>query len=110
MSRLDKPQEQIAYLKFWLGVMVVTDISLVGWLVSNAGDAAAHRIPGALAALVVITASGLGSARVLATRSKLLGTAFVADGGSRPPMSKLNLPIIKELKASRLLLHAGDLP
>ena len=35
MSKLDKAKEQIAYLKFWLGVMVVTDISLVGWLVSN---------------------------------------------------------------------------
>jgi hypothetical protein len=38
--------------------MVVTDISLVGWLVSNAGDAGAHRILGALVAVVVITASG----------------------------------------------------
>lgn len=58
MSRLDKAKEQLAYLKFWLGVMVVTDISLVGWLVSNAGEAAAHRILGALVAVVVITASG----------------------------------------------------
>jgi len=30
MSKVDKAKEQIAYLKFWLGVMVVTDISLVG--------------------------------------------------------------------------------
>jgi len=58
VSRLDKAKEQLAYLKFWLGVMVVTDISLVGWLVSNAGEAAAHRILGALVAVVVITASG----------------------------------------------------
>ena len=58
MSRLDKAKEQLAYLKFWLGVMVVTDISLVGWLVSNAGEAAAHRILGALVAVIVITASG----------------------------------------------------
>ena len=36
MSELDVAKEQIAYLKFWLGVMVVTDISVVGWLISNA--------------------------------------------------------------------------
>ena len=59
MSRLDKAKEQLAYLKFWLGVMVVTDISLVGWLVSNAAEAAAHRILGALVAVVVITVSGV---------------------------------------------------
>lgn len=39
MPELDRLKEQIAYLKFWQGVMVVTDISLVGWLISNAGEA-----------------------------------------------------------------------
>ena len=34
---LDIAKETIAYLKFWLGVMVVSDISLVGWLLSNSG-------------------------------------------------------------------------
>jgi len=47
MSELDLAKETIAYLKFWLGVMVVSDISLVGWLLSNAGVAseinARHR-------------------------------------------------------------------
>jgi hypothetical protein len=59
MSKLDRTKEQIAYLKFWLGVMVVTDISLVGWLVSSAGSAPMHRVVGALVAVVVVTASGL---------------------------------------------------
>jgi hypothetical protein len=27
--------EQIAYLKLWLGIVIVTDISLVGWLLGN---------------------------------------------------------------------------
>jgi hypothetical protein len=58
VSKLDKAKEQIAYLKFWLGVMVVTDISLVGWLVSSAGSAPAHKVLGALVAVVVITAAG----------------------------------------------------
>jgi hypothetical protein len=38
--------------------MVVTDISLVGRLVSSTGSAPTHRVVGALVALAVITASG----------------------------------------------------
>ena len=39
MPELDRLKEQVAYLKFWQGIIVVTDISLVGWLIS-AADAA----------------------------------------------------------------------
>jgi len=28
-------KEKIAYLKLWLGIFVVTDISLIGWLLAN---------------------------------------------------------------------------
>lgn len=59
MSKAEKAKEQIAYLKFWLGVMVVTDISLVGWLVSGADAAPVHKVLGAIVAVVVITAAGL---------------------------------------------------
>jgi hypothetical protein len=31
---LDRVREQISYLKYWQGIMVVTDISLVGWLMT----------------------------------------------------------------------------
>jgi hypothetical protein len=58
MSKSDKAKEQIAYLKFWLGVMVVTDISLVGWLVSSAEAASVHKVVGAIVAVVVITGAG----------------------------------------------------
>ena len=36
MSELDRIKEQIAYLKYWQGIMVVTDITLVGWLLTAA--------------------------------------------------------------------------
>ncbi len=39
MPQIDIVKETIAYLKFWLGVMVISDISLVGWLLSNSGSA-----------------------------------------------------------------------
>jgi len=32
MSDLDVAKEEIAYLKVWLGILVVTDISTFGWL------------------------------------------------------------------------------
>lgn len=56
MSELDVAKEQIAYLKFWLGVMVVTDISLFGWLISNASGAAFGLLVGGCLAVIAITA------------------------------------------------------
>lgn len=35
MSDLDRLKEQLVYLRFWLGIMVVTEITLVGWLIST---------------------------------------------------------------------------
>lgn len=56
MSELDVAKEQIAYLKFWLGAMVVTDISLFGWLISNTTSATAQLIIAACLAVIAITA------------------------------------------------------
>jgi hypothetical protein len=36
MSDLDRLKEQLTYLRFWLGIMVATEIALVGWLISTA--------------------------------------------------------------------------
>ena len=36
MSELDRVKEQLVYLRFWLGLMVATEIALVGWLISTA--------------------------------------------------------------------------
>lgn len=35
MSALDRLKEQLVYLWFWLGIMVATEIALVGWLIST---------------------------------------------------------------------------
>lgn len=55
MSQLDIAKETIAYLKFWLGILVVSDISLVGWLLSNAGLASDLRTLGAVSGVLGIT-------------------------------------------------------
>jgi len=55
MSELDVAKEQIAYLKFWLGILVVTDISLFGWLLSNAPSADLRMVLGGCCAAVAFT-------------------------------------------------------
>ena len=58
MSELDVAKEQIAYLKVWLGILVVTVISLLGWLASNLSRAEPVLLwAGVLAA--VITTGGV---------------------------------------------------
>jgi hypothetical protein len=39
MSELDRVKEQLVYLRFWLGIMVATEIALVGWLISTSTNA-----------------------------------------------------------------------
>ncbi len=39
MSELDKLKETITQLRLWLGIAVVTDISLIGWAAANYGPA-----------------------------------------------------------------------
>ena len=55
MSQLDVLKEKIAYLKLWLGIIVVTDLSLVGWLLGNYTVANWALIAGDMAAIFVIS-------------------------------------------------------
>ncbi len=55
MSKLDVAKEQIAYLKLWLGVLIITDISLIGWLLGNFRSAEWPLIAGNLLAVAGIS-------------------------------------------------------
>lgn len=55
MSETDFTKEQIAYLKVWLGILVVTDISLVGWLASNIASTSTILITTVVVAAAVAT-------------------------------------------------------
>ena len=44
MSELDAAREEIAYLKLWLGIMIVTGISLMSWLLGNYGSSVWYRL------------------------------------------------------------------
>ena len=56
MSELDYVREEIAYLKFWLGIFVVTDISLAGWLISSPDTAAGYTVFSAVCGLILLSA------------------------------------------------------
>jgi hypothetical protein len=54
MSQLDGLKEEVAYLKFWQGIVVVTTISLAGWLISTAGNAAMLTVVLAVIGVVLL--------------------------------------------------------
>jgi hypothetical protein len=54
MSELDGAKEEIAYLKLWLGIMIVTGISLIGWLLNNFPSAHWLLVGGGFVGLVSI--------------------------------------------------------
>lgn len=44
MSELDHLKEKLVYLRLWLGILVVAEISLVGWLASGFATAAVRLV------------------------------------------------------------------
>ncbi len=56
MSELDHFKEELAYLKFWQGIAVVTDISLAGWLISSSETAAPYTVLFAAVGVLVLSA------------------------------------------------------
>ena len=55
MSELDRIKEQLVYLRFWLGIMVVTDISLVGWLASTVETSTTALLTFAIVGIIVLS-------------------------------------------------------
>ena len=73
MPQLERLKEQIAYLKFWQGVLVVTDISLIGWLVSNAASTKAGTVMLAIISVAFITAGVIVLPRQIERRIDQVG-------------------------------------
>jgi hypothetical protein len=55
MSKLDVAKEHIAYLKLWLGIVIVTDISLMGWLLGDFRSAGWALVFGDIVALIAVS-------------------------------------------------------
>jgi hypothetical protein len=56
VSELDHLREEVAYLKFWLGVLVVAGVSIAGWLVLSFDTAAGYDVLVALCGLILLAA------------------------------------------------------
>ena len=54
MSEVDGIKEEIAYLKLWLGIMIVTGVSLIGWLLGNFRSAHWLLVVGGFLGLLLI--------------------------------------------------------
>lgn len=70
---LERLKEQLAYLKFWQGIVVVTDISLMGWLVSTVDTAPGYRIVLALLTVMLLSSGGISLHERIARRIQEIG-------------------------------------
>jgi hypothetical protein len=55
MHKLDHLKEEIGYFKFWLGIVVLTDISVLGWVISAVDGAGRARIILAATGIAVLS-------------------------------------------------------
>lgn len=55
MSTIDKIKEHISYMKVWLGIFVVTNIGLVGWLAEHYNDNLPKTIAAFTAIIIIAT-------------------------------------------------------
>jgi len=72
MTELDRVREQIAYLKLWQGIMIVTDISLIGWLIT-AEDTEIKIFALAFGAAIALTCGIYATHRLIDRRIDELG-------------------------------------
>lgn len=73
MSQLDRLREELAYAKFWLGIAVVTDISLAGWLITSFDTAARLTFALALAGVILLSSGILVLHRQIERRIEQIG-------------------------------------
>jgi len=52
--QLDYLKEQVAYLKLWQGIVVITNVSLAGWTMSAADEAERVRVGLAIVSAMVL--------------------------------------------------------
>jgi len=55
MAKIDEIKEELNYLKVWLGIVVVTTISLISWLINNYEIINYFKNYSAVIAIIVMT-------------------------------------------------------
>ncbi len=57
MAKIDEIKEELNYLKVWLGIIVITTIGLISWLVNNYEMSGRIKIFADMLAILVLTIS-----------------------------------------------------
>ena len=57
MAEIDELKEELNYLKVWLGIIVITTIGLVGWLINNYETASNLKVIADVFAIIGLTIS-----------------------------------------------------
>jgi hypothetical protein len=70
MAKLDHLKEEIAYLKYWQGIMAVADGSVIGWLVTSSERSRLVIFALAVVALIALSWGVLALHRRIARRIK----------------------------------------
>jgi len=55
MAKIDEIKEELNYLKVWLGIIVITTISLISWLINNYETTSNIKIIADVIAIIVLT-------------------------------------------------------
>ncbi|HET7364804.1 MAG TPA: hypothetical protein VFJ70_14650 [Burkholderiales bacterium] len=72
LAEVDRLKEQVAYFKLWQGVVVVTDISVAGWLISGSDAANRWAIGLAVAGVALMSTVIIGLHRHIGSRIRQL--------------------------------------
>jgi len=55
MAEIDEIKEELNYLKVWLGIIVLTTIGLIGWLLNHYEVSSNLKIVSGVAAIIILT-------------------------------------------------------
>ena len=73
MSELDKLKQTINQMRLWIGILSITDISLIGWAVSNYEEEKGWMIILAGVAIVVLAGAIISFNRKIEVAIERLG-------------------------------------
>jgi len=57
MAKIDEIKEELNYLKVWLGIIIVTTIGLISWLINNYKTSSNFKIIADIIAVIILTVS-----------------------------------------------------
>ena len=57
MAKIDEIKEELNYLKVWLGIIVITTIGLISWLINNYEASSDFKIISDIVSVFILTIS-----------------------------------------------------